>query len=133
MTAEKTTNADHGASYWELVREIGFALPRCADCGRFHFYPRPACPWCASTNVAPARASGRGSVYSYSIAHLAPGSAFAGQLPYVIAIIETDEGPHLMSRVVGIAPDEVRIGLRVKVRLGADPSLPVFEPETAAA
>lgn len=123
--------------YWASVRELGFALPRCAACGRFHFYPRPACPFCRSTDVAPARASGRGVVYSYSVVNRAPSAKFADQVPYVVAIVETDEGPHLMSRVTGIAPDRVRIGQRVSVRfgLGEDDTLPVFvvdEPQAAA-
>jgi uncharacterized OB-fold protein len=121
--------------YWERVRDIGFALPRCASCGRFHFYTRPACPRCRSTDVAPAPASGRGSVDSYSVVHRAPSKAFADQVPYVVAIVETDEGPHLLSRIVGITPENVRIGLRVKVcfGFGADPSLPAFQPEAKPA
>jgi uncharacterized OB-fold protein len=132
MTTSISNKDDQPTLYWERVREIGFALPRCADCGRFHFYPRPACPWCASTSVAPASASGRGTVYSYSVVHRAPSKAFADQVPYVVAIIETDEGPHLMSRIVGIAPEAVTIGLRVKAGfgLGSDPALAVFQPET---
>lgn len=137
MHPESTTppspaSADPGAPYWQRVRELGFALPRCADCGRFHFYPRPACPWCGSMQVAPATASGRGTVYSYSVVHRAPSPAFADQVPYVVAIVATDEGPHLLSRIVGMAPQDVTIGLRVQVSFGpsSDPTLPVFHPET---
>lgn len=117
-------------SYWASVRELGFALPRCGDCGRFHFYPRPACPYCHSAHVAPAKASGLGTVYSYSIVQRAPSARFAAQVPYVVALVATDEGPHLMSRIVGVPVTQVAIGQRVKVRFGfgEDANLPVFEP-----
>lgn len=126
-------SSDLHAPYWQRVRALGFAMPRCADCGHFHFYPRPACPHCASERVAVARASGRGSVYSYSVVHRAPSATFADQVPYVVALIETDEGPHLMSRVVGMPPEAVVIGMRVRVRAGADGAPPMFEPEEEAA
>ena len=119
-------------SYWDNVRELGlgFALPRCGDCGRFHFYPRPACPFCHGTRIAPAKASGLGSVYSYSIVHRAPSARFADQVPYVVVLVATDEGPHLMSRIVDVAADKVAIGQRVSARFGwgEDANLPVFQP-----
>lgn len=122
--------------YWARTRHLGFALPRCAACGRFHFYPRPACPYCGSTAVAPAAASGHGTVYSYSVVYRAPSPAFASQVPYVVAIIQTDKGPHLMSRVVGCAPEAVTVGQRVQV-VGTDSGLagdaPVFKPVTDTA
>jgi len=120
------------APYWQRVRALGFAMPRCGTCGRFHFHPRPACPHCGSEDVAPAQASGLGSVYSYSVVHRAPSAAFADQVPYVVALIATDEGPHLMSRVTGIAPDAVAIGLRVRVVRNAEGAPPIFEPQGEA-
>lgn len=110
-----------------------FTLPRCADCGRFHFYPRPACPHCAGARIDWAEASGRGEVYSHSTVRRAPSPAFKDDVPYVIAIVKTDEGPHLLSRVVGVAPGAVRIGMRLRVRLQemGISRLFVFEPENA--
>ena len=109
-----------------------FALPRCEDCGKFHFYPKPACPHCGGVQLAWAEASGRGEVYSHSTVYRAPSPAFKTELPYVIAIVKTDEGPHLLSRVVGVAAEAVRIGLRLRVRLEQRPdgtALPVFEAD----
>ena len=103
-----------------------FWLPRCADCGKFHFYPRPACPHCQGARLTWAEASGRGEVYSHSTVHRAPSAAFKDDVPYVVAIVKTDEGPHLLSRVVGVAPEAVKIGMRLKLKPGA--ALPVFEP-----
>lgn len=104
-----------------------FALPRCADCGKFHFYPRDFCPHCGSTNVAWADASGKGSVYSFSVVHRAPSPAFKDQVPYVVAMVKTDEGPHMLTRLSGFSPEEVQIGKRVKVQAG-HPQF-YFEPE----
>jgi uncharacterized OB-fold protein len=115
-------------AYWERVKPLGFALPRCAACGRFHFYPKPACPYCGSEDVAPAPAAGTGTVYSYSVVHRAPSSEFAADVPYTVAIVATDEGPHLMTRIVGVASDRIRIGMPVRVRFRADKPAPEFEP-----
>ncbi len=108
-----------------------FTLPRCSDCGKFHFYPRPACPHCGGAKLAWADAGGGGTVYSYSTVYRAPSAAFKDEVPYVVAIVKTDEGPHLLSRVVGAAPEAVKIGMRLRARMekvsGAI-TLPVFEP-----
>ncbi len=117
--------------YWQLTRELGFTLPRCEDCGSFHFYPRPACPACGSERVAPQPASGRGQVYSHSVVYRAPSPAYAADVPYVVAIVATDEGPHLMTRIVGMDPEAVAIGLRVRVRADGEGREPVFEPDAA--
>ena len=118
--------------YWRAAAENRFVLPRCEDCGRRHFYPRPACPHCRSARITWVEASGRGSVYSYSVVHRAPSAAFADAVPYVIAVVAADDGPHLLSRIVEIEPAAVRIGIRVRVRfdlLDDGAALPVFAPE----
>jgi uncharacterized OB-fold protein len=118
------------APYWRHAGEGKFALPRCGSCGRHHFYPRGACPHCGSTQIAWSEASGRGEVYSFSVVHRAPGPAFKDDVPYVVAIVKTDEGPHLLSRVVGVAPGAVKIGMRLKVSVQkvSEVFLPVFSP-----
>jgi len=102
-----------------------FSLPRCGDCSTFHFYPKPACTKCGGAKLAWAAASGGGSVYTFSVVHRAPSPAFKEQVPYVIAIVKTDEGPHLLSRIVGVAPEAVKIGMRLRARM--DEGRPVFE------
>ena len=117
--------------YWKRVAEGVFALPRCGDCGRWHFYPRDACPSCGSGRIAWAEASGRGEIYSFSVVHRAPAAEFKADVPYVLAIVKTQEGPRLFTRIVGVAHEDVRIGMPVRVKLarpGEEPALPVFEP-----
>lgn len=133
MTVEKPLPSPDPvtAPYWNAAAERRFVLPRCEDCGRHHFYPRSVCPHCGSSQLAWVEVSGRGEVYSYTVIHRAPSAAFAPDVPYAVALIALEEGPHLMSHVVGCAPGEVRIGLPVQVDFrdaGDGVLLPVFAP-----
>ena len=123
------------APYWAAANEGRFVMPRCTQCGRWHFYPRALCPHCSSEKLEWADCSGRGTVYSYTVVHRAPSLAFAAEVPYVVAIVEVEEGPHLMSSVVNCVPETVRIGMKVRAafrRVAEDTQLPVFEPASAA-
>jgi len=107
-------------------------LPTCEDCGTAHLYPRAHCPACNSTRIAWREASGRGVVLSFSVVYRAPSAEFAADVPYTVAIIRLAEGPQMMSRVVDLAPEAVRIGLPVRVRFAAVPGgtqMPVFAPD----
>jgi uncharacterized OB-fold protein len=119
------------APYWQAAKQGQLQMPRCDDCGQFHFYPRSACPHCHSQKLTWVRVSGKGEVYSHTVVHRAPSKGFETQVPYVVAVVALDEGPHLMTRVVGIVPDAVKIGLRVTVVFedkAEDIALPVFRP-----
>ncbi|HEV2008163.1 MAG TPA: Zn-ribbon domain-containing OB-fold protein [Burkholderiales bacterium] len=119
------------APYWSAAHERRLVMPRCLDCSRYHFYPRTLCPHCGSARLEWSECSGRGTVYSYTIVHRAPSPAFAADVPYVVAVVEIDEGLRLMTNVVGCAPDTVRIGMKVGVtfrQVADDVTLPVFEP-----
>jgi uncharacterized OB-fold protein len=125
------------APWWEHIERGVFALPRCEDCGRWHFQPQPRCPHCRSAALGWRPASGRAEVYSFTVVHRAPSPAFADAVPYVIAIVATEEGPHLMTRLVGLDPGAVRVGLSVQARVSplseGGPPLVLFEPRTEAA
>jgi len=119
------------APYWAAVREGRLAMPRCTDCGSYHFYPHTLCPKCGSTQLVWTDCSGRGEVYSFTIVHRAPSPAFAALVPYVVATIRLDEGTHLMTNVIGCPPDAVRIGMKVRVKFqkfNDEATLPLFEP-----
>lgn len=135
-------NPLHSHQYWESLRPQGFSLPQCQTCKEFHFYLRPACPACTSLDIKAVSASGRGSVYSFSIVYRAPSAAFEKDVPYVVAIVATDEGPHLMTRLMKVKPENMAIGMRVVVsgwRTRDDPTEqlsdgvapPLFEPESS--
>ena len=85
----------------------GHAYQRCEDC-RAAIHPRRVlCPACGSRRLADARSTGRGLVYSTTTVHAREG-------PYNVALVDLEEGVRVMSEVVGIAPDDVRIGMAVR-------------------
>lgn len=111
------------ARYFGALAEGRFEIPQCDTCGRHHFFPRVVCPYCGSEALSWAVPSGRGTVYSTTVVRRTEGD-------YTVCLIDLAEGPRLMSRVVGITPDAVRIGMPVQARidmLEAGPLL-VFTP-----
>lgn len=117
--------------YWQAARRHELLLQQCSDCERFRFYPRSVCPHCLSDKFRWRPSSGRGRVYSFTIIHRAPTPAFRDQVPYVLALIDLDEGVRMMSNVIDCDPGVVRIGLRVEVIFAdvtPEISLPKFKP-----
>lgn len=108
------------APYWEAAREGRLMIQRCGGCDRHVFYPRSICPHCGSVELEWVQASGRGTVYSYTVVHRAPSPAFKEDVPYVVALIDLDEGVRMMSNILA-PPGDVKIGARVEV---------VFDPVT---
>jgi uncharacterized OB-fold protein len=117
--------------YWEGARRHELLLQRCGACQKFRFYPRSVCPFCLSDTFEWTESTGRGTVYSFTVIHRAPSRAFQGKVPYVLALIELDEGIRMMSNVVDTDPAEVRIGMRVEVvfdDVTSEVTLPKFRP-----
>jgi uncharacterized OB-fold protein len=100
--------------FWDAAREHRLSLQRCAACGRHVYYPRTLCPHCGDSDLAWTDVSGRGTVYSYTIARRATARPFEPDVPYVIAIVELEEGPHMTTNIVGCDPDAVHIGMPVE-------------------
>ena len=103
------------APYWEALHANRLILKICGACGKAHFYPRELCPYCHSDDLSWTEASGRGVIYSFTVCRRSAGPAFADEVPYVVAIVELDEGPRMMGNVVETEVDDVRIGLEVEV------------------
>jgi uncharacterized OB-fold protein len=119
------------AEYWSAAARGELRLPYCSSCQQYVCYPRGACPTCWSTDLKWTTLSGRGRLYSYLISHLAaPG--FDNDVPYAIAIVELDEGPKLMSSIVGVpqTPEALLLDMPVAVEFEprGDQMLPVFRP-----
>lgn len=117
--------------YWNAAREGRLLIKRCADCGKAHHYPRELCPHCHSDRVTWEQASGKGTVYTYTVARRPAGPAFKADTPYVVALVELAEGPRMMTNLVSVDLERVRIGLPVQVRFEAisdEISLPKFMP-----
>jgi len=117
--------------FWDAARRHELHLQRCSSCGRHVFYPRFSCPYCGARTLEWVRASGRATVYSYTVARRPTHAAFADRVPYVIAIVSLEEGPRMTTNVVGCSPDDVAIGMPVRAAfedLDDEISLVVFEP-----
>jgi uncharacterized OB-fold protein len=98
--------------FWEAARRHELVLPRCRQCGRYHFYPRELCPYCLSSNIEWVPASGRGYLYTYSIIHQPAHPAFAAEVPYAYAIVQLVEGVMMPSNIVDCPiPDGLRIDM----------------------
>lgn len=123
------------AAFWQGGESGRLMLQHCKGCSRWFHPPAPVCPRCSSLDVAPKAVSGRGRVLSCTVNH----QAWLPELdkPYVVAIIELDDQPglRLLSNVVGLPPEQVRIGLPVQVvfEQHEDVWLPLFEPSHGAA
>lgn len=117
--------------FWDAAQRGALAVQRCSACGEHRLYPKALCPGCHAEAHEWVEVSGRGRVYSFSVVRRAPSPSFAARVPYVVAIVALAEGPHLLSHIVGIEPDAVRIGLEVRVEFeqaGEAVRLPVFRP-----
>jgi len=101
--------------YWEAARAHRLLLRHCRECAHTFFPPRNLCPRCWSGNLDWLEASGRGSVHSFTVMRRAPAPEFARRVPYVVALIDLDEGARTMANVVGDDALQVAIGDRVAV------------------
>lgn len=99
--------------FWEAATSHRLLHPRCDACGRAFFPPGLVCPRCRAAQWSWSESAGLGEIYSYSVVHRAPQPGF--DPPYVLGVVDLDEGFELMTNIVGVAPDEVRIGQRVQV------------------
>lgn len=99
--------------FWEAAKRHELQIQRCGSCEAHIFYPREVCPECLSSDLEWMKVSGKGTVYSYTIAQAPTHPAFAEDIPYVIAIVELAEGPHLTTNITGCQPEEVRVGMPV--------------------
>jgi hypothetical protein len=119
--------------YWTGGLSGELRLQQCANCGHIRYPLSTICPVCWSAEYAWTPMSGRGTVQSYIVFERAYHEAWADQVPYVVALIELDEGPVVHSNVVGVDPDQVRVGQPVTVvfeRRSATAALPQFTPVT---
>jgi len=120
-------------AYWDACRRHELHIQRCNDCGTHQFYPRIFCSKCSSKAVDWVHASGFGKVLTWSIVRRAISEAYAADVPYVIALIELQEGPVMMSKVSACEPEAVFTGMAVEVSFEdwtEQVSMPVFIPVT---
>jgi len=126
---QPVSNAD-SLPYWNAARERRLVIRQCKACGQPHFMPRYLCPHCWSDELEWVDAKGGGSVHSFTVVRRASDPAFAALVPYVVALIDLDEGPRMMANILGANALDVKIGDRVSVSFedrGDGALLPQFQ------
>ena len=135
MRFDLPTPDNDSSDFWDAAREERFLIKRCADCGRAHYYPRTFCPFCWSERVAWEEASGRATLYTYSIVYQNDLPPFPERVPYVAAVVDLEEGPRVMTNVVDCDFDALQIGMALEVVFREetdDVTLAVFRPATGS-
>jgi len=120
--------------FWDGAKAGELKLQRCSGCDHVYFPARPFCPACSSRDVNWFTASGRARLYSYVINHRAPKGFEA---PYVIAVVELDEGPRMMTNLIDCpqTPEAMELDMPLEVafeKATDDITLPKFRPSTGA-
>ena len=113
------------APFWQAARERRLVVQACRACGAAQLYPRPFCLTCESDAVEWRDATGLGHVYSMTTVRIPIGEGF--KPPYIVALVELDEGPRLVTNLLGPCAIGDRVGVAWRDR-DPDPPLPVFEP-----
>ncbi len=119
--------------YWEKAQAHELWLRRCNACEHAYFYPRDFCPDCGSRDVSWVQASGKGTLHTFAIVHRAPVPAFRDHVPFVVAMVDLEEGPRIPTNLVDVEPDpaHIHVGMAVEVAfadLTDEITLPVFRP-----
>jgi uncharacterized OB-fold protein len=116
--------------YWQSAADGTLVLQRCVDCGQFQFYPRALCAACGGETEW-VDATGRGTLYTFTIIRQNRSEAFVRLSPYAVGIVELDEGVRMMSNIVGCELDQLEVGMALEVlllRAADDVGLPFWRP-----
>jgi uncharacterized OB-fold protein len=118
------------AFHWEATREGRLLVQRCATCGRWAYPPTVGCAGCGGGELVPTAVSGRGVIYSFTVVRQAFDQRFAEALPYVVALVDLEEGARLMANVVDADPAGLAVGMPVELTFETvgDQALAQFRP-----
>ncbi len=117
--------------FWDFCKQHELRVQKCLSCGKLYYPVSPICPHCLGMDYEWAKLSGKGEVFSFIVVRRQYHPAFSSDIPYAVAIIQTEEGIHLLSNVVGVKPDAIRIGMPVQVvfdDVTPEFTLPKFKP-----
>ena len=123
--------SDESRPYWAGIREHRLLMPKCEACDKRWFPPSLHCPHCGSAKWNWEQVSGRGKIFSYVVYHRVYHPGFADEVPYAVAVIELEEGPRMLSNVVGLPPDDLRCEMPVEIvydDITEQATIPKFRP-----
>ena len=106
---------DENRPFWDGCRSQQLRMQQCDDCGLIRFPINHVCPSCLSEAHHWQTLSGRGTVFAYVVIHQVYDAAFAGDVPYNVALVQLEEGPRMYSNVVGVPNDAVKVGDALEV------------------
>ncbi len=133
------TVAGETRPFWDACQRGELLIQKCKACGEFQFYPRGICANCWTTEIAWVKASGKGTVWSYTVTRQNRTAGFADDVPYVVALVELEEGVKIFTNIIAGESEEsattphlaVEIGMPVEVifvRATGEISIPYFKP-----
>ncbi len=105
--------------FWKACNEEKFLIQTCNSCGKNQFYPRAICKHCHGSDLDWQPVSGRGKVKTFTVVSHAPSPAFKEDLPYVLALIDLEEGVRAMMNVIGCDVADVHIGMDIELTFEA--------------
>lgn len=115
MAAPMAWGDADSAPFWAAAAEGKLIFQRCLSCGEAQFYPRPHCARCHGNKLRFETSSGRGTIHTFTIVHRAPTAAFKARVPYVIALVDLEEGFRLMVNLPGAEATAAAIGQAVRI------------------
>ena len=117
--------------FWDGLSAGALNIGHCNACGKAHYYPRPFCPHCWSEDVTLKPASGKGTLYTWSVIHMNDQPPFKDWIPYVAAMVDLEEGVRVTTNIVGCDIDALKVGMPVNVEFAEvtpEISKAVFRP-----
>lgn len=127
---------DQTRPFWTAAKNGKLVMQKCGRCGTLNFFPKPWCIDCGSRKLEWVEVSGRGTVYSYTIAYKVmmnfPG--WQGDLPVIMCIIDLDEGARMYGQVIGCKPEDVKIGMQLAAcfeDISPQAGIPKFRPASS--
>ena len=126
---------DDNKEFWAGSKRHQLRFQKCQSCGHIRGRASLFCPICLGRESEWIVSKGKGRVYTYAVYHVAYHPGFEKELPYVVAIVELEEGPRILTNIVGCQPDEVRCEMPVEVTwedITEEISLPKFRPRRSS-
>lgn len=117
--------------FWDGCKRHELLIQKCADCSVRVFYPKLFCPECLSSDLEWVKASGKGRIYTYTTIHSYQPTPFTEDVPYIVAVVQLEEGVRMMSNLIECPPDKARCDMEVEVvfeDVTDEITLPKFRP-----